>query len=137
MTASLTTLTSRIRAQLIDDGTLFTTATCTAAVREALHRFNQAAPVHAATLVDVVSGQKEYELDQADFSGLLDVLDVLEYDELAEDDRSVTFGHYFEDNVPWIRLTVPLSSGHLLVRYTIPHTVNGLDGSVESTLAPD
>ena len=137
MPDNLTALTSRIRAQLIDDGTLFSTPTCTAAVRRALQQFNQAAPVHAATLVDVVRNQEEYQLSGADFTNLLDVLDVLEYDELGEDHRSISFVEHFEDNLPWIRLIVPLSDGHLLVRYTLPHTVDGLDGSVESTLLPD
>ena len=134
MPENLTTLTTRIRAQLIDDGTLFSTATCTAAVRQALQLFNQAAPVYAVALVDVVSGQLEYELDAVNFPGLLDILDVLEYDALAYDHRPVSFVGYWEDNLPWVRLTAPAGSAQLLVSYTVPHTVDGLDGETVSTM---
>lgn len=136
MTASLTTLITRIQAQLLDSGTLFSTATCTAAVRAALQQFNQAAPVHAAQLVTVVADQYEYELTAADFPGLLDILDVLEYD-TAEADRSIDFIKYFEDNRHWIRLKTPAATTQILVRFTQPHTVNGLDSETESTMTTD
>jgi hypothetical protein len=137
MSDSLTTLTARIRAQLLDDGTLFSTATCTAAVRAALQQFNQAAPVHAAQLITVITDQLEYELTSADFPDLLDILDVLEYDATDEADRSVNFVKYFEDNRHWIRLKTPASTSQILVRYTQPHTVNGLDSKTESTMTAD
>ena len=60
MSDTLTQLIAKIQAQLLDDGTRFTTATCTAALRAALKDFNLAAPVHAGTLIDVVADQYEY-----------------------------------------------------------------------------
>lgn len=89
MSDTLAQLITRIQAQLIDDGTLFSTATCTAAVRQTLLRFNVAAPVQAGTLVDVVKDQRDYQLAEADFAGLLDLLDVLEFFEV------VAPGHVF------------------------------------------
>jgi hypothetical protein len=102
-----------------------------------LQQFNQGAPIHAAQLVTVVADQLEYELTAADFPGLLDILDVLEYDETDEADRSVNFIKYFEDNRHWIRLNTPAATDQILVRYTQPHTVNGLDSETESTMTAD
>ena len=48
MTQTLTQLTAEVQAMFIDDGTRFTAATVTAAVRQALKDFNAAAPVRAA-----------------------------------------------------------------------------------------
>jgi hypothetical protein len=133
MTKSLTTIISNVQALLLDDGTRFSTATVTAAVREALKEFNQRAPIFAGTLVDVVSGQKEYVLNASDFTNLIDVQSVLK--QSADDDHTeLTHDVYFEDAVPVIRLREAQSSGFLIVRYTIPYTVNGLDSEVESTL---
>jgi len=84
MTDSLTTLISKVQAQLLDDGTRFTTATCTAALRAALKDYNFAAPVHAGTLITVVAEQKEYELsDEADAETAIEILDILEQDCLS------------------------------------------------------
>ncbi len=63
MSSTLTALIAKLQAQLLDNGTLFTTPTATVAFREALRKFNIAAPIHAATLIDVVQGQKEYALN--------------------------------------------------------------------------
>jgi len=45
MSETLTSLVTRIQAQLLDDGTLFTTATITAGIRQALAEFNRRAPI--------------------------------------------------------------------------------------------
>lgn len=137
MTASLTTLISRVQALLLDGGTNYTTATVTAALRQALKEYNQAAPIHAATLVEVVSGQYEYELEDPDFTGLLNVMGVwLEDPAGGEQDVELKYEWYFEDNRPFIRLVEAQTTGYLLVRYTLPNTMNGLDSGTEST-TPD
>lgn len=136
MTKTLTQLVSNVQALLLDDGTRFTTATITAAVRSALKEFNQRAPVYAGTLVDVVSGQKEYVLNATDFDDLIDVFAVLKQGTDAHLENNIELEHdtYFEDAAPVIRLREAQTSGYLIVRYSIPYTVNGLDSEIESTL---
>jgi hypothetical protein len=135
MSDSLTTLISKIQALLGDDGTIFTTATCTAAVRNALNTYNQFAPVHAADLFDAVTDQYEYEVSDQD-TRAMEVLDVLlQGDNANELDLSLTYDDYSEDERLWFRLRAPQTTGKtLIVRYTIPHTVNGLDSQSESTI---
>ena len=73
MSSNLAALTSKLQAQLIDNGTLFSAATCTVAFREALRKWNMIAPVHAATIIDVVPSQFEYMLNDATFGTILDI----------------------------------------------------------------
>lgn len=133
MTASLTTLISRIQGALGDNGTYFTTAICTAAVRAALSEINERAPIHAGDLVDVIADQKEYEVTDTE-PRAIGLLDVLEKDTDGEDDEPLKFDQYWEDARLWFRLRTALTSGTLIIRYTVPHTVNGLDSEIESTL---
>jgi len=131
----LATIISRTQAQLLDDGTLFTTATVTSAVRQALRDFNQRAPMNGAEIVAVVAAQKSYKLTGGTFPTLiLDILDVLKNDDTNEDDEPLDFDKNFENNDLYIRLRTAESSGNLLIRYTYSHTVNGLDDETESTM---
>ena len=134
MTLTLTQLISQVQAMFLDDGTRFTANTVTAALRQALKDFNAAAPLRAAETQDVVSGQYEYELSDMTAISVLDVL--LEgTDTVQENHIPLAFNPYFEDGRAWIRLQKPLGTGTLILRYTTPHTLSGLDGAVESTLA--
>jgi hypothetical protein len=137
MSDNLTTLISKIQALLGDDGTLFTTATCTAAVRQALSEWNLRCPINAAVTITGVNDQYEYELSDEDASAL-DIIDVLKQgDNNDEQDISLDFDWYIEDERVFFRLRQPVtSSDTLIVRYTLNHTVNGLDSAVESTI-PD
>jgi len=133
MTQTLTQLVSQVQAMFIDDGTRFTVPTITAAVRQALKDFNAAAPVRAAETQAVVSGQYEYELTDMTAMQVLDVL--LEgTDTVQENHIPLAYNPFFEDGRAWIRLQTPLGSGNLIIRYTIPLTVSGLDSATESTL---
>lgn len=132
---SLTTLIGKIQAQLGDTGTRFSTATCTAAIRSALDDYNEAAPVHAGTLVEVVASQLEYDLsDEPDCANLVNLLSVHKQAVTGERDTPLVYDFSFEDNRPFVRLRNPESSGFLIVRFTIPNTVNGLDSETESTV---
>jgi hypothetical protein len=135
MSDSLTTLISKVQALLGDDGTIFTTATITAAAREALSIYNEHLPVFAGTLITGVTDQYEYELSDED-TRAVDILDVLlQGDNSNELDISVTYDSYNEDERVWFRLRSPVtSSDTLIARYTIPQTINGLDAEVESTI---
>jgi hypothetical protein len=133
MTQTLTQLVAQVQAMFIDDGTKFTLVTVTAAIRQALKDFNAAAPVHAAETQAVVSGQYEYEIADGTCLQVVDVL--LEgTDTLAENHTPLPFTPFFEDGRAWIRLQSPLGSGTLILRYTIPFTISGLDSSLDSTL---
>jgi hypothetical protein len=135
MTDTLTQLIAKLQPLLLDTGILFTTTTCTSAIRQALKHFNSVAPQHAGDLVTPVLGQKEYELD---VPTALEIVDVLRQgkDVYAEDHISLSFDRYFEDGRPFFRLhvTEPVTNT-LIVRYTLPHTISGLDGSTDSTLS--
>ena len=137
MSDSLTTLISKIQATLGDDGTVFTTPHITAALRLALDDWNERAPVFAAATVDVVADQKEYEVTDED-PDAVDVIDVLlKGTDTAEDNHtSLVFDKYTEDASLFIRLQTAQASStdHLIIRYTKPHTINGLDSENESTL---
>jgi hypothetical protein len=135
MADTLTQLVAKVQAALLDTGTSYTLATITAAVRQALKDYNQVAPNQAGTLMDAVSGQYEYVLNANDFATLLNVLGIW-YDNGNDIETPLTFTHYWEDNVPVIRLDKPqnTATAKLIVRYTAQNTVNGLDGSTDSSL---
>jgi len=136
MSDSLTTLIGKVQTLLLDDGTRFTTATVTAAVRQALKEFNLRAPMHAGTLESVVADQKEYVLSGTDYNSLIEILDVLLWDDDGDDYQPLVYDDYFEDAVPVIRLREARTDAaeFLVVRYTLPYTVSGLDSATESTL---
>jgi len=135
MTDTLTQLIAKLQPLLLDTGILFTTPTCTSAIRQALKCFNAFAPIHAGDLVAPVLGQKEYELD---VPTALEIVDVLRQgqDIYLEDHISLDFVTYFEDGRPFFRLAVaePVTNT-LIIRYTLPHTISGLDSSTDSTLS--
>jgi hypothetical protein len=137
MPDTLTALTSKLQALLMDDGTHFPSASCTAAIRGALARVNLALPIHAGTLVDTVADQYEYELTDA-LAGAapLTITDVLLKDPTGgEYDFPLTFRAYLEDERWFVRLETPQAADEqLIVRFTQAHTISGLDSATESTL---
>jgi len=139
MSSTLTALIAKLQPQLLDNGTLFTTPTCTVAFREALRKWNMVAPVHAATIIDVVPSQFEYMLNDATFGTILDIEGVWLQDPIVngENDVAQIYDYYFENNQPAVRLRSSLASGHLIVRYTAPHTVPGLDSASDGLLTAD
>jgi hypothetical protein len=136
MTQSLTTLIASAQALLLDDGTRFTTATVTAAVRSALKEINQRSPINAATLIDVVADQKDYELsDSADAVSAIGLSDVLLWDTDGDDHLPLDYAEFSEDERIYFRLRYAQTAGeYLLARFTIPYTVSGLDSATESTI---
>lgn len=140
MADSLSTLTSKLQAVLLDDGTLFSTTTCTAVIRHALSHLNLRWPVQGGTLVDTVADQYEYELTAA-LAGAtpLQITDVLLADPAGgELDTPLTFRAWSEDERFFIRLQTPQAAGgQLIVRFTQNHTIIGLDSATESTLSAE
>jgi hypothetical protein len=135
MTDSLTTLIGKVQALLGDDGTIFDTTLCTAAAREALKSYNMYLPINAGTLIDAVTDQYEYELTDTDLKAMR-ILDILLQGENAnEQDISLTFDEYSEDERIFFRLRCPQTTGETLIaRYTVPQTINGLDSETETTM---
>src|SRR5512142_1933351 len=134
MPDTLTQLTAKIQANLQDNGTLFTAATVTAAVRQALNDLNRAAPLHMAETQTAVALQKVYEVTDPDATQITDVL----LDGNNEYSTGLAYDAYVEDARWFFRLRAPRENGEtLIVQYTKPHTVCGLDGSLDSTLPDD
>jgi hypothetical protein len=135
MSDTLAQITSKVQVLLGDDGTIFTTALCTAAIRQALDEWNLQVPVHAATLITGVNNQYEYELSDVDTLSV-EILDVLRQGDNADElDISLTYDDYNEDERIFFRLRSPITTSEtLIVRYRIQHTINGLDSATESTL---
>src|SRR5512142_3296679 len=134
MPDTLTQLTAKIQANLQDNGTLFTAATVTAAVRQALNDLNRAAPLHMAETQTAVALQKVYEVTDPDATQITDVL----LDGNNEYSTGLAYDAYVEDARWFFRLREPRQNGEtLIVQYTKPHTVSGLDGSLDSTLPDD
>src|SRR5512136_718316 len=134
MTDTLTQLVTKLQALLLGDSTTFTNATCTAAIRQALKELNLAIPYHAADTVDAVTDQYEYELAEGTALQIVDVL-LQGTDTYNDYNISLNFDGYFEDDRPFYRLRSPQSTGQtLIVRYTMPYTINGLDSETVSTL---
>lgn len=136
MSDSLTTLIGKVQNILGDaSGTYFTTAICTAAIRQALSEWNLRAPINAAVTITGVNDQYEYELTDEDPNSC-EITDVLRRgDNNNELDTSLTFDQYIEDERVFFRLRRPVTSNDtLIVRYTVYHTINGLDSQVESTM---
>jgi hypothetical protein len=136
MTKTLTSLISAVQVKLIDDGTRFSTATCTEAIREGLKEINIRVPVFAASLITIVTDQKEYEISDTD-SRALSIIGVWLYDDTGKDNHiPLVYNQYLEDERLFILLDTPQDSDEqLLVRYSIPHTISGLDSETESTLS--
>jgi hypothetical protein len=134
MTDTLTQLVTKLQALLLGDSTTFSTATCTAAIRQALKQLNLSIPGHAAETIDAVSEQYEYELSD---STALEIVDVLRegLDTYADINISLEFDGYFEDDRPFFRLRTPQANGiTLIARYTKPYIISGLDSQTSSTL---
>jgi hypothetical protein len=136
MPDTLTQLIAKVQAQLLDGGTLFTTATCTAAIRQALAHINRHAPQQQAVTITTVAAQREYELSDEDAAATL-ITDVLLQG--SNDDRtSLHYFAYVEDGRWFFRLASPLAAGRTLdILYTRPHTITGLDGAGDSTLTDE
>lgn len=137
MTKTLTELITAVQAEMADDGTRFTTAICTAGIRSALKQWNLTCPINAAARIDAVADQKDYELsDENDAAAAIDITDILWYDQDGEDHEPIHYQKWTEDERIFFRLETPLDDGEeILARFTIPHTINGLDSATESTLS--
>ena len=134
MTDTLAQLITKLQALLIGTPTTITTATCTAGIRQALLKMNLEAPQHAAELIDAVSEQLEYEISDSSVISIVDVL-LQGTDTYNDYNTPLLFDPYFEDDRPFFRLRAPQADGSVLIaRYTIPYTINGLDGATASTL---
>jgi hypothetical protein len=135
---TLTQLIAKLQPLLLDNGTLFTTPTCTSAIRQALLEMNLQLPRNMATLLPIVASQYVYELTDA-LAGatpiaITDVL--LENVTVADMEKSLDFDSYIEDERWFLRLRTPapIANVNLLVRFTQAHTILGLDSATESTL---
>lgn len=134
MSATLTTLISRTQAQLIDDGTRFTSATLTAAIRATLADINRRIPLAAADLIEAVTDQLEYEVNDIDTKALY-VIDILRNDTDGDLHTPLNYEEFQEDTRVFFRLNTAEAEGeYILCKYARLHTVSGLDSETDSTL---
>ncbi len=136
MADTLAQLTDKVQATLFDDGSLFPDANVTAAARLALQDINRSCPQHAATTLTSVADQLVYELNDADpaAASLTDI--VLEGDN--DIDEPLKFYGFVEDGRWFFRLAASQPAGETLrAHYSLPHTLNGLDGAADSTLTDE
>jgi len=136
MTDNLTQLIDKVQELLLDgSGTLFSSTTCTAAVRQALTDVNLRVPIHAATTITAIADQKEYELtDEPDAENAIRMTS-LYLQGANEYDTVLDFDSYVEDERIFFRLRTPQPAGEImLTQFTLPHTINGLDAATESTI---
>jgi len=132
MADTLTVLIGKVQAQLLDSATLFTTATLTTSIRQALHEINRVVPVAHAELITAVADQKEYEIGESQTA--LTIFDIL-LDGDNEYAVSLDADTYQEDGRWFFRLRIPQAAGEtIIVHYTKPFTISGLDSATDSTL---
>ncbi len=132
MADTLTQLIAKVQAQLLDNATLFSTATLTTSIRQALADINRIVPVNAAELITAVADQKEYEIGESQTA--LNIFDVL-LDGDNEYAVSLDYDAYVEDGRWFFRLRQPqTANSQLIVHYTKPFTISGLDSATDSTL---
>lgn len=138
MSDTLTQLIARLQDQLIDDGTRFNTDTCTVAIRKTLAEMNRRIPIIQAELVDAIQNQQTYEVNDID-SRVIGISDILRYDQTnAEQHIPLAYDAFVEDERYFFRLRVAENEGEIIVvRYYIPHTINGLASQTTSTLSTD
>ena len=136
--SNLSQLIDLVEMELKDTGNAqWSTDELTAHIRRALRAYNRVQPRRAQGVISATEGEREYSL--AGLSGLMDVLEV--WHPWDDDDPS-----YPPQRPAWsvlydgtLRLDVadaPNADGtdDIRVFYTIPHTIDGLDGEETSTL---
>ncbi len=132
MADTLTQLISKVQAQLLDNATLFSTATLTTSIRQALFDINRICPSNHAELITAIANQKEYEIGESQTT--LSIFDVL-LDGDNEYAVSLDYDAYVEDGRWFFRLRTPQAAGEtLIVHYSKPFTISGLDSATDSTL---
>lgn len=143
MPSTLVQLEARVAALLYDATfAVFTTATIDEALRQALERYNDAAPLSAETVITVPGAGREIALDS--LSGLLQVTDVwFPYDSLVSEvfpaQKPRGFRLWWDDGAPVLFLTPkdgaqPQANDELRIFYTKPHTIHNLDAGDVTTL---
>src|SRR5512140_2999522 len=133
MADTLAQLITKIQAQLLDNATLFSTATVTTAVRQALADLHRVAPLQSATVITTVANQLVYELSDYDAQAVTITAVLLE--ETNDADKPLPYDAYVEDARVFFRLkSSQPASENVIVQYTKPHTVSGLDSATDSTL---
>jgi hypothetical protein len=134
MADTLTQLIDRLQALLLEENETFSSTVYTAVIRQALKDLNLTSPMCAADTIDAVSGQYDYELTEQTILKVVYVL--LERTNTCRDFcPSLGFDVYLKDDRPHVRVITSLADGDtLVVRYTVPYTISGLDGATKTTL---
>jgi len=136
--STLNELVTLVAAELRDPGhAVWSVDEITMHVRSALHDWSQAAPRRLAAVLASEAGRLEYDL--AALAGLMEVTDVWYPYAAADPPETPARPAWSQPCDGVLRLEgvdAPLGDGSddLRVFYTAPHTIEGLDGAVETTL---
>ena len=107
------------------------------ALRWALDEYSKASPQVTEGVIVIAAGGREQSL--ASLSGITAVLEMeYPYDAARKDENLYErFGTYRRGNALYVQLNgrrVPLAGESLRVRYTRNHSIDGLDGSLSTTV---
>ena len=129
MADTLAQLITKVQALLGDTyATFFTASIVTAGIRQALNEWNLRVPYYATANVTGIANQYEYDFTTAQTTAI-EILDIFTGDE------SINYTMYIKAGKLYFRLATPLgTTDTMIVAYTKPHTINGLDSETVSTL---
>lgn len=143
MTLALTAYIDRVQAALMDDGTIFTDAAVTEALRSALGEYSDACPNSRETVLTLAAAGREIALSS--LAGLRAVTRVWwPYDAVDETwppNRARRYTLGWDDGAPNLFLEAddgaqPQAGDQVRLWYTLPHTIQLLDGAA-ATSVPD
>ncbi len=134
MTETLAQLTTKVQGTIGDDGTLISTTRIGYAVRQALLELTKLVPNVQTCQISTLADQLDYEVSDQD-STAIDVIDVaLQVDN--DQDTPLLFVSYVEDERVFFHIHTndrQPTGKTLLVHYTKPHYINGLESMNETT----
>lgn len=138
----LTAIVARVRAALMDDGTIFSDAVVTEAVRAALDEYSEAAPAAVETVITLPGAGREIALDA--LTGLVSVTRVWWPYRTADGEawppNAVTgFTLWWDDARPVLFLdalegAIPAAGDELRLWYARAHTVQGVSEASVTTV---
>jgi hypothetical protein len=134
---TLADLITRCATDLGDpSNTLWNTTVLTNFIRQALARYNNAAPRHLATTIDSIAGQREYDvtaLSPATITSVWYPWDAANPGHPPTPRRFLML----TDTTLYIEAIPTGGTDDIRILYTAPHTISGLDAATATTLTPD
>ncbi len=139
MAATLTSLTDRVEAFLMDSGnSIWDTGTIAEAIRQTLHEYSRVWPQQAVGTVTM--GSDTREVDVSALTGLLGVRRVwLDYDSSNPENPPRWASHFelWPGSILYVGDIEPKNNDVLRIFYTVMQTLNGLDSETVTSIPLD